>query len=88
MTEALNLVLDPRTVTRRLDEAESLAIGSGMLELKAYAKPTSVGGAVDYVHRLTDNLSAFGTGYGGLAQDSYGDLRPEWGAMAGMRLRW
>lgn len=88
VAKALDLTLDPRTFARRLDAAESLAPGSGMLELKAYARPTSAGAAVDYTHRLSDQLAAFATAYGGVTRDRHGTLDPEWGALAGLRWRW
>lgn len=86
IARSLNLELTPSLFRERLDAAESLTPGSGLLELRAFALPGSAGIAVDYSHRLNENLSAFGAGYAG-ARYGQGRLEPDFGAMAGLRLR-
>jgi len=37
---------------------------------------------------LTPALSAFARGWGGVAEDPLGRWQPDYGAMAGLRMRW
>lgn len=73
-----------------LDRVDELRVGQGMLEAYAFGRGSlsagTVGGALDYSHRLSEGLSTFAHGELGY---SYGD-RAGLGfeALAGLRGRW
>lgn len=79
-------------VTKELDRIDKLTSGSGSLEAFAFANWSeldrgSVGGALEYGHRLSPAWSAFARGE---INYLYGDDRPGLGyaALLGMRWRW
>ncbi len=76
--------------TRQLDRIDRLRVGQGMLEAFAFGRGDFVngiaGGALDYSHRLSTSLSAFGRGEVGY---NWGERQGlSWEAMAGVRGRW
>jgi hypothetical protein len=62
--------------------------GHGHFALFGFAERAAAGGGLDYAHRLTPALSAFARGWGGIAEDPLGRWRPDYGAIAGLRMRW
>lgn len=87
-SQVFNLDLSPDSANKRLGEAEALVTGHGQLQLDAYLRPDSAGAEVNAEARLTDSLSAFATAYGGVSLDDSGSVRPDFGALAGLRWRW
>ena len=87
VAKALDLELKPKFFKEKLDAAESLTPGSGVLELRGYARPGSAGVSADLSARITESLSAFGTAYAGISNVG-GNWDPDYGAMAGIRYRW
>lgn len=51
-------------------------------------RPDEVGGAIDYAHRITGDLSAFARGWGGGRRDTSGTWRRDYGALGGLRWEW
>lgn len=72
---------------KRLDSIDLRPVGSGMVELGAYVDPTGFGARLNAEDRLTENISAFGTAWAGVATDSFGKI-PDVGAMIGLRVHW
>ncbi len=74
-----------------LDHVDGLAVGSGHLDLTGFLRGDltggMAGGALDYEHRLTSGLSAFGRGEVGRSWGSSGNAMA-FDAMAGIRIRW
>ena len=52
-----------------------------------YLQPDRMGGAVDYSHRITKSLSAFGQGWAGVARDPFDRWQTDYGALGGVRFR-
>ncbi len=84
------LFLDP--LVSRVDDqfrrAGELQPGHGRIDLFGYLQPDRMGGAVDYSHRITKSLSAFGQGWAGVARDPFDRWQTDYGALGGMRLQW
>jgi hypothetical protein len=84
------LFLDP--LVSRVDDqfrrAGELDPGHGKVDLFGYLQPDRVGGAVDYSHRITKSLSAFGQGWAGLARDPFDRWQADYGALGGVRFQW
>jgi len=47
-----------------------------------------MGGAVDYSHRITKSLSAFGQGWAGMAREPFDRWQADYGALGGVRFQW
>ena len=75
--------ITPAAFQRRLDAIDLYPVG-GALELRGYVRPNVGGIALDYSHRISTGVSAFATAYGEASTVS----RPEFGAVAGVRVRW
>ena len=76
-----------REATRQLDRIDQLRVGQGMLEAYAFGSGDfdsgSVGGALDYSHRVSESVSLFANGSLG-----YGwGIAPGLGWRAGAGLR-
>lgn len=73
-----------------LDRVEELPVGSGKLDVTAYLRGSGgagvLGGSLDYEHHATARVSTFGTAWLGGSFDSRG-LRSDYGALAGLRVR-
>lgn len=86
----LPLFLDP--LVSRVDDqfrrAGELEPGHGKIDLFGYLQPDRMGGAVDYSHRITKSLSAFGQGWAGVARDPFDRWQTDYGALGGMRFQW
>jgi len=84
------LFLDPLVsrVDDQLRRAGELQPGHGKIDLFGCLQPSRVGGAVDYSHRLTESLSAFGQGWAGLARDPFDRWQTDYGALGGVRFTW
>lgn len=84
------LFLDPLVsrVDDQLRRAGALAPGHGKIDLFGYLQPDRLGGALDYSHRITESLSAFGQGWAGLARDPFDRWQADYGALGGVRLQW
>ena len=66
----------------RLDQLVTRHLSDSLLQ------PDRMGGAVDYSHRLTRSLSAFGQGWAGVARDPFDRWQTDYGALGGVRFRW
>ena len=84
------LFLDP--LVSRVDDqfrrAGELEPGHGKIDLFSYLQPGRLGGAVDYSHRITSSLSAFGQGWAGAERDTMDKWRTGYGVMGGARWAW
>jgi hypothetical protein len=84
------LFLDP--LVSRVDDqfrrAGEFKPGHGKIDLFGYLQPDRMGGAVDYSHRITESLSAFGQGWAGVARDSLDRWQTDYGALGGVRFQW
>ena len=84
------LFLDP--LVSRVDDqfhrAGELKPGHGKIDLFGYLQPDRMGGAVDYSHRITSSLSAFGQGWAGVARDPFDRWQTDYGALGGVRFQW
>jgi len=84
-------ILDP-DVTRRavegLARAEEHQPGHGKVDLFAFAERDRLGGAVDYSHHVSRNVSAFAQGWAGAERDAFDRWRTGYGALGGLRFRW
>lgn len=73
-------------IGRALSEIGALAPGSELLQLGLQGRPDFLGGAIEYRHRVSERLSLFAEGSGGLMKQRRWE--PGWQATAGMRLTW
>ena len=73
-------------LARSLSEVGLLAPKSGSLELGLQGRPDFLGGALEYRHRVSERLSLFAQGSGGLIKTQR--FEPGWQAMAGLRFSW
>ena len=84
------LFLDP--LVSRVDDqfrrAGELEPGHGKIDLFGYLQPDRMGGALDYSHRITKSLSAFGQGWAGVARDPFDRWQADYGALGGVRFQW
>lgn len=69
-----------------------MAIGSGALDFGTYLRGDQdflrAGLELDYAHRLKRNVSLFGKAWGGLSHEFGAGTDADYGAMAGLRMRW
>jgi len=83
-------VFDP-AITRRaiegLTRAEEHEPGHGKIDLFAFAERDRLGGALDYSHRISRDVSAFAHGWAGAERDAFDRWRTGYGALGGLRLR-
>ena len=84
------LFLDPLVsrVDDQLRRAGEVKPGHGKVDLFGYLQPDRMGGAVDYSHRITESLSAFGQGWAGVARDPFDRWQTDYGALGGVRFQW
>lgn len=75
-----------------LDAVEKLPIGAGRVDLFSFAKlegrRTTAGAALDYQHRISRNLAAFGRAWVGASWDPLDRRQLAGEATAGIRLAW
>lgn len=73
-----------------LADASRLLPGHGDLRALLYAQGSvaaaEVGAKVEYMHRVSERVSVFGTGWG--AAKHTGTWRPDFGVGAGLRVDW
>jgi hypothetical protein len=84
------LFLDP--LVSRIDDqfrrAGELKPGHGKVDLFGYLQLDRMGGALDYSHRITESLFAFGQGWAGVARDPFDRWQTDYGALGGVRFQW
>lgn len=84
-------LLDPE-ITRRAAEglarAEEHQPGHGKVDLFAFAERDHLGGALDYSHHVSRNVSAFAQGWAGAERDAFDRWRAGYGALGGVRVAW
>lgn len=73
-------------MSRILNEVGLLPPKSGSLEMGIEGRPDFLGGALRYRHRVSERLSLFAEGSGGLVKAQRWE--PGWQAMAGLRFTW
>lgn len=69
-----------------------MAIGAGALDFGAYLRGNQdllrAGLDLDYQHRVSRGVSLFGQGWGGVRHEFGAGTELDYGAMAGLRMRW
>lgn len=79
------MTLKPDAFRARLDDAEALPVGSGVLELRGVVTSYAAGVGFDASARVTAAVAAYAAGYVGVEVGTH-DLA--YGAQAGVRVRW